>query len=252
MRTTPPPLARLVAGALLALTLSACGSTRIFHADFDADTPGRLPAENPPGAPAGDLIWTSAGSASTRVLAVADGAPFSNKSLRYFNADVPAYQRFVGFFSGPATIADDQTFYAYWTGSINLDPRGSSLRVWLGDSHFGTIAGLRFKDGKVEAEGPRAPGAPDAFQEIGRYSQTGTHFVLLTVEKRTATYRVSIIQRGEPNVTSGPLPVVDRAAMATRRPTLYLHYPDAASGSGSYGLDDVTISEKRPATPTGG
>jgi hypothetical protein len=223
--------------------LAGCGTTRIFYASFESDTVGSLPAENPPGPPDGDLIWTSVGNMPAALSVVGSGE-LATKSLRYANINIPAYQRFVGFFSRPVSLAPDKTFYAYWSGRIYDDPAGSPLHVYLGNAHFLPMALLEFHNGTVRVQ--TSGGSSPQFETIGTYTSGVQHFVVITVDKAARTYRVSILQRPV-SISTGPRPVLNDSALGTNRPTLYLFYSqDGASGSGRYFVDDVTLSEREP------
>lgn len=234
----------LCAGVLLMGT-AGCGSSKIFYANFDADVVGNRPAENPPGAPTGDLIWLST-STMNGIATVVNSGELPGKTMRYANVDVPLYNRYVGFIAAEVSLAANAKLYAYWNGYITDDPGGSGLEIWLGNSHFMALALIRFKDGKVYYQS--GPGSPSPYVEAGTYVPNRSHFVLITVDKGTQQYTVGIIQSGGgANINIGPRPVLNAPALETSRPSLYLMYNEEQDGNGRYFIDNVTISEKSPS-----
>jgi len=223
-----------------------CSCSKLFYANFDTDTVGNLPANSPPGAPSGDLIWSSV-SIPADGLKVVSNPAFSSRALEYRNVNTPLYQRYVGFFSKEGNIADNANIYAYWSGVLDLPSSGSGLRVWLGDGHFKPMAELRFKGSKISVR-TSSFGEEEAFEQIGTYSPERSHFVLIAVNKADGTFRISFLQNGN-NSNIGPLPVLSNAAMATSRPTLYMYYDEAGGSTGNYVFDEVTISKRIPDMP---
>lgn len=221
---------------ILVAMLSGCGTT-LFHADFEADTVGSLPAERPPTAPSGDLIYTT----DPRALSVIDSDALSSKSLRFVNVDIPV--SFVGFISRPVSLAPNNVFYAMWRGSINLDPTGSGLVMWLGNGNFSPVAGIRFKNGDIAVQTPPPDGV---WETIGSYSETTPHVVLIKVDGQTQTYTISFLQRGRRTITAGPHAANFSEALRTTRPTLYMNFYERTSGPGSYVVDNVLITQDEP------
>jgi len=229
----------------LASIMTVCGSTKIFFANFEADTVGGLPAENPAGAPSGDLIWLAT-STMNGIATVVNSGELPGKTMRYANVDVPIYNRYVGFFGSEITLGPSAKLYAYWNGYIVNDVNGSGLEIWLGNSHFMAMALIRFKDGKVYYQS--GPGSPSSYVEAGTYVPNRSHFILITVDKATSQYTVGILQSGGgTSINIGPRAVLNPGALSTSRPALYMLYGEENSGNGRYFIDNVTISEKEPA-----
>lgn len=225
----------------LSALVAGCGSTPIFRANFDSDPVGGLPNENPPGAPANDLIWTAAGSLPG-VVTVVNSGELSTRNLRYANVNVPLWNRYLGFVSAEVTLAPDKSFFAYWNGHIVDDPSGSGLDIWLGDGHFAVIALLRFKNGTISVR----TGTND-FEQVGSYVSGTDHFILLRVDKSSGMYTFSFLPARGQNFAVGPRPVLSSTALNTSRPTLYAYYSEDLNGSGKYFFDNITISEKEPS-----
>ena len=232
----------------LSFLLVGCNSSKIFYATFESDTVGNLPNEDPPESPAGDLIYTSAGgsSASGGSLEVINADVLSSgKTLLYRNVNIPLWYRYVGFVSKEVSWEDDRTIYAYWTGSIDLDPSGSSLRIWIGNGHFLPLALLEFNDGDIRLQ--TGTGSNSSFETLGSFNENSSHTIILNVDKATQTYAISIIQGGRAgNLNTGSRPVLNTDALETERPTLYMWFNEDLSGSGSYEIDEITISKENP------
>ncbi len=237
-------LGKFVCVMSFTVAIVGCGSSKIFFANFEADAVGGLPVENPPGDPAGDLIWLST-STLNGIVAVSNSGELPGKTMRYANVNVPLYNRYVGFLSKEVSLSSNAKLYAYWNGYIVNDVNGSGLEIWLGNSHFMALALLRFKDGKVYYQ--TGPGSPSPYVEAGTYVPNKSHFILITVDKATSQYTVGIIQSGGGGtINIGPRAVLNGAALATSRPTLYMLYNEEKNGAGKYFIDNVTISEKEP------
>ena len=229
---------------ILALSITGCGSSKIFYANFESDVVGNRPAENPPGNPTGDLIWLST-STMNGIATVVNSGELPGKTLRYANVNVPTYNRYVGFFASEVELGASAKIYAYWNGYIMDGVNGSGLEIWLGNSHFMALGLIRFKDGKVYYQS--GPGSPSAYVEAGTYVPNRSHFILITVDKATSRYTVGIIQSGGgTNINIGPRAVLNAEALDTARPTLYMMYNEESHGTGKYFIDNVTISEKSP------
>ena len=228
------------------LFMTACGSTRIFHADFNADRIGALPAEFPPTEPEEDRIWTSA-LGNTEIVQVVNRPPFTTPSLQCTNADVIST---VAFVSRPAPLERNQTFWAYWLGSIDLDPDGSGLSFSLTNSNR-PIAGLRFKNGRVELQ---TSSMPERYEPIGSYKERKVHMIIFEINKASQTYKLMMLQP-ESNVISldsGERTVLNAEAMEISYPSLYMQFYEPITGAGYYLIDDITITEKRPDIPETG
>jgi len=232
----------------LAFLCMSCNSSKILYATFESDTIGDLPNENPPESPTGDLIYTSAGSSSAgsgSLEVINANVLNSGKTLLYRNVNIPLWNRYVGFVSKEVSWEADRTIYAYWTGSIDLEPMGSSLRIWIGNGHFLPLALLEFDDGHVKLQ--TGSGSNSSFETLGDYNENSSHTIILNVNKTTQTYAVSIIQGGRTgNLNTGTRPVLNTLALETERPTLYMWFNQNKSGSGSYEIDDITISKENP------
>lgn len=226
--------------------LSACGS-KIFYATFQSDTVGSLPNENPPEDPTGDLIYTSGGTFASSQLAVVNNNILNSKSLKYNNANVETFYRFVGFVSKETSLAPEPKFGAYWNGVIDLDNSGSGLQIWLGDSHFVPIALLEFKNGNIRLQ--TSTGSSPTFENLGPYVEGVNHTIFISVHKANGTYGITVDQPGVGNdISTGSRNVLNIAALNTQRPTLYMWFKEEKSGSGFYMIDDVVIKKKDPSS----
>jgi hypothetical protein len=179
--------ARYSAAILTALALGACASGTLFRADFDADALGSLPDTTPPGNPTGDVIYVSDPTNALGQLAVVNSGALASKSVQYSNVNVPVYSRFVGFMSKEEVLPANQKFRALWAGRANLDPSGSPLDIWLGDSHFKALAAMRLENGQVRL---RTSNAPPQYENIGSYSESENHAVFITIDKGTQQYSI--------------------------------------------------------------
>lgn len=227
---------------MIPILVSACGSTSIFYATFEADTIESPPSENPPEDPPGDLIWTTAGPGYlNHTLSVVNDTKLSSKSLKYANINAPDFNRFVGFVSKEVSLDFGKTFYAYWSGHINLDNTSTGLHIWLGDAHLKAIAALEFKDGTVRLQ--TSEGETPTYEAVGTYANDEIHFVIMQVGKSCRCYKISIFQSGGGAIDTGIQRVLNQDALNTQRPTLYLLYFENTSGPGAYVFDNVTISE---------
>ncbi len=225
-----PSIATLIVAALFGLT--GCGS-KILYAPFDADVVGTLPDSSLPGSPSGDQLWSTAGS-DTTMLSVVNSPIFSSKSMRFVN-DGPTI-RYVGFFSkGISTSA--HKFYAYWSGTMS--PGSAPLDIWLGNTHFAGICGIRLENGNV-----RLSTGADAYETIGTYATDTSHVILFTVDKLAGTYDVAFLQSNH-NCSRHNVPILNASALATPKPTLYLAY-FGGGGVVNYVIDEVTITMKEP------
>ncbi len=228
----------MTAAGLVAATLGACATGKLFHADFNADSVGAPPAKNPPGVPSGDQIWTGDQPSGTE-LTVVQSAELNSKAASYRNLNLSTAQRFVGFFSQTTPLPANQKFRAWWNGRIDLTSTGSGLEVWLGDGHFGQIADFRFKDGNVRLK--TSGGSSPTYETIGTYNESETHTVFITVDKAAAQYSLVIIPG---SVLSGWRPVLSTEVMKTSTPTLYFYYyEDGKYGAGKYVVDNILIEK---------
>jgi hypothetical protein len=157
--------------------LNACATSKLFHANFDADSVGAPPATNPPGLPIGDQIWV----ADQSDLTVVQSPELNSKAVSYRNLNLGLWQRYVGFFSQTTAMPANQQFRASWNGRIDLTSTGSGLEIWLGDGHFAPIAAFRFKNGQVRLQ--TSGGSSPTYETIGSYNESETHTVFITVDR---------------------------------------------------------------------
>jgi len=230
--------ARHIAMILLMAILSGCGS-RLFHDNFDADTVGAAPNLSPPGDPVGDLIYLSGRRSPAVVVTDSD---FTGRSLRYRNSDMDVIERYVGFMSKEIDASSVQ-YWAAWNGRPNLPNNSSALDIWFGNSHFLPMLVLRFDNGQILLQ--TGSGATPTYDRIGSFTSGEFHTVIMRVNKDRGTYAVSIASSG-PAATSGERAVLNRDALTTLRPTVYMLYSEDVHSSGSYTMDNVLITESCP------
>jgi hypothetical protein len=223
--------------ALMPMALGGCASGTLLHADFDADTVGATPNTALPGSPTGDLIYLADPSNPSDQLIVVNSAALSSRSVKYSNVNVPVTSRFVGFMAKEEALGSTQKFRAIWAGRVDLAPAGSHLDLWLGDSHFKAIAALRLDNGQVLL---RTSNSPEQYENIGAYSESENHSVIITVNKATQQYSVVMAPN---SVLSGWRSVLSTDALGTDRPTVYFHFSEPASSSGNYVADGIAIEK---------
>lgn len=218
----------------------SCASGTLFRDDFGGHQVGQPPSLNPPGPPPGDEINISGiGIQPEHMPIVISDAALGSKALRYAETDSPLGNPYVAFVSAASSLPANQTFRAVWTGRIDLDPDGSGLDVWLGDTHFEVIAAIRFKNGNVLLR--TSGGAEPSYELLGPYQEGANHTVFITVDKGPGQYSAVVMPF---NVTSGWRPVLSTSAMSPSRPTLYMHFSEESrSSSGYYAIDEVHISK---------
>jgi hypothetical protein len=216
--------------------LSGCASGTLLSAKFDADSVGSAPNKSLPGSPAGDEIYLADPSNASNQVRVVNSGALASKSLRYSNVNMPVNSRYVGFLSKQTALPANQKFRAIWVARPNLDGSGSALDVWLGDSHFKSLAALRLDAGQVLLRTSNAP----QYESIGSFSETENHTVIITVDKQTQQYSI-VMMPG--SVLSGWRPVLNADALNTERPTLYLHFGENASSSRNYVIDNIAIEK---------
>ncbi|MCW5557548.1 MAG: hypothetical protein KIT22_06935 [Verrucomicrobiae bacterium] len=226
-------LGRLLLLALAGVFLGGCCSSPIFRANFDADTVGALPNSNPPGNPVGDTIWSTA-SGDPALLSVVNDPVFSSRSVRFANTG--PLIRYVGFIPIDASSSAEKIF-AYWAGVMGS--ASAPLDIWLGDTHFATIGGIRFESGNVRVR------TAAGYDTIGSYTPGVSHVVVLTFNRSAGTFGVSFLQGGNSS-SSTDLPLITPSAAGTIRPTLYMAYLGGGSASAQYVADDIVISERQP------
>ena len=231
---------RLIVSGVIAMStmaLGGCASGTLLHADFDADTIGAKPNTSLPGSPTGDLIYLSDPQNPSNQLIVVNSAALSSKCVQYSNVNAPVTSRFVGFMAKEEALGSKQKFRAIWAGRVDLAPAGSLLDIWLGDSHFKAIAALRLDNGQVLL---RTSNSPEQYENIGAYSESENHTVIITVNKATQQYSVVMAPN---SVLSGWRNVLSTEALGTDRPTLYFHFSEPASSSGKYLADGIAIEK---------
>jgi hypothetical protein len=223
----------------LTCSLLACESERLLWADFDEDTVGTRPAPNLPGDPAGDTFYTSAApGASPDTVRVVNDTDFG-RSLRYSNVAQPLYARYVGFIGADAD-ASATGYYTTWVGKMS-DARGASaLDVWFGDSHFASLAGLRFASGRVWLKTSLT-----GHELLGTYASGVQHVVIINVNREADTYQLSFIQSGR-SLASGSRPVLEPRATDTRNPSVYLYFSEERSSGAHYVIDEVQVAQSFP------
>ncbi|MDF1799599.1 MAG: hypothetical protein P1V81_10515 [Planctomycetota bacterium] len=233
---------------LALLLLPGCKTDVYFHDDFDSQFTNQLPAFDPPGDPVGDTLYSSAGSPGVPgQLVVVNDSTLGSHALRYANVPSAVNLRYLGFQAAPVALTDSDTYWAIWNGVIDLDPGGSDLRIWVGDSHFGT-GGAIVIDGDGTLRVQTSQGASPSYEDLGTVEEGVEHTVIWTFDRVAETYAVSILQpRGV--LQSGVRPVLDTAVLSTTRPMVYFWYHQGATGAGSYVSDDIEILVKEPATP---
>ncbi len=230
----PARLLQWTLAAALCFAHTSC--TTIFHADFDADAAGALPNANPPGIPAGDIIYSTAGG-STTMLSVVDDAVIGSRSLRFRNDG--GFAKYLGFI--PVNVSPSANrIYAYWRGVVGSS--NAPLDIWLGDTHFSGIGGIRFDGGNV-----RVRTGSDRFETIGTYQPNVLHAVIFTFHKSAGTFSVNFYQGGASLSRSG-LPIENATAGNTVRPTLYMSYYSGGASTARYFCDDVVISQREPGS----
>lgn len=218
---------------VLALLITGCASTPIFRANFDTDTVGALPNPNPPGNPVGDAIWSTA-AGDTNMLVVVNDPVIGSRSLRFAN-NGPLI-RYVGFIPVDMSSGADHVF-AYWIGVVGAT--SAPLDVWLGDTHFSAIGGVRFDGGNLLVR------TPTGYDSIGTYAAGTSHVMIFTFNKGAGTFSVSFLQ-GSHSASQEDMPLLSPAAGTTIRPTLYMSYFSGGSSSARYVVDEVIISEREP------
>jgi len=237
-----------LASGLLLMLLSGCQSDVYFHDDFDSQFPNQLPAFDPPGDPVGDTLYSSAGSPGVPgQLVVVEDATLGSRALRYANVPSAVNLRYLGFQSAPVALTDSTTYWAIWKGVIDLDPGGSDLRIWVGDSHFGA-GGVIVIDGDGTLRLQTSTGTSPTYEVLGSVVEGVEHTVIWTFNRVSETHAVSIFQPGGV-LQSGARPVLDPSVLSTTRPMLYFWYSQGATGTGDYVADDIEILVKEPATP---
>lgn len=226
-------LLRSTVAVAIGLVLTGCATSTIFRADFDTDEIDALPDPSPPGAPDGDMIWSTAGG-STTMFSVVNDPVLGSRSARFVNAGPSV--RYVGYLPVAASSGADR-IYAYWTGVIGS--ANAPLDVWLGDTHFAPIGGLRFENGDVRVR------TSSGYDTIGDYQSGMSHVVILTFDRVAGTFSVSFIQ-GSHSAARNDMPLLNASAGSTTRPSLYMAYLGSGSSSGQYTADEIVISEREP------
>ncbi len=231
----------------LAALSAGCDSNTIFSDNFNADTVGIPPNLDPPGNPVGDQIYLPAASEGTypSPAIVVNATGFSSNALRYSNNDIPYIWRYLGLLSADAdpTTTD---YLASWNGRLSLVSNSSALDVWFGDSHFGEIASIRFDGGHVYL---KTAISPPAYEDLGTVTYNANHTVWFNIDKENATYSFSLFQDSGDNRESGRRSVLNRDSLDTQNPTVYFWFSEeGVSSSGTYTVDDVTITESQPSS----
>ena len=215
---------------------SGCGSA-ILRDDFDADALNQPPAESPPGDPVGDLVYLSSPSSGSAVV-VSAPAGLSGRSLEYRNVNVPTYNRYLGFVGKEITPSSVE-YWAAWVGIPQLSNAASALDVWIGNSHFLALGGIRFNNGQIFRQA-----AGSSYVPIGTYTPGQRHTVIIKVDKAAQTYVISVF--GGQSVSTGTQTVLNPGALSTLRPSVYFWFSEESSSTSKYVIDDITITEACP------
>lgn len=222
---------RLSVLVLGALALSACNTTTLLDADFDADTPGRFPNPSPPGPPSGDAIEVfTLDPIALQVSAMG----ISGNSLLYRLAPDLNQATFIG----PLPSRRAPRYWAAWNGRAedftDLTP---AFNFTFGNFEIG-LAMLEI-EGNVFRVGGTA---------IGDVVLGGVHTVIMMIDTAAGTYTVSIVQPGSSPISAGPAPVLNAGVVARAadiRLTVFTDN-DGVAYPATYLLDTVLITEAEP------
>ncbi|GEM_PF-4042651 len=235
----------------LTIFLSACGSTKLFYADFDADTVSEGPNEYPPGDPELDHIYYTNSPVYGPVLQVVNIDEFDQhgNSIRYSaTGQTNTYYRLVSFqpYEWPHDPSTTE-YFAYWYGKLELSSSSPALDVGLGDDYlpYGSHwAGLRFKNGRILL---LTNVRSETFEEIGSYETGSTHFIVISIDIPSATYEIRILQDGRV-ISTGTRPVLNPESLhAGYAKSLNMCFCERGTyTSGSYLVDFVNISKRAP------
>ncbi|MGC1507384.1 hypothetical protein [Ketobacter sp.] len=217
--------------------LTGCDNTTIFNDDFSADAVGSAPSESPAGAPAGDQVYMSdVDQLSWQVVNNNFFDAAGSNSLQYSNIAVALWQRYLGMISENTNIPSNGRLLAIASGRPSLSASGSGLDIWFGDGHFGTMCGLRFKNGVLYKKTGNT-----SHQTIGSYTNNVNHVLIFNVDKATDICTISVIAQGV-TTDSGPINMWAPAVSDTTRPSLYYNYYQDVSSTSKYFVDSVSIS----------
>lgn len=228
------------------LSLSGCGSSRIFHADFELDAVGALPNANPPTEPTGDTIWLATrefggGDHGHAVSIISDGA-ISGKSLRYSNTNIPALVREIRFYSTEIST-NNNVYWAIWKGRLeNLSADSSPLEIHFGNLTLGTAA-FKIRNGELFL---RRGGSEQGFVAIGRISQVKNHQVVIQVDYANRVFDFTLEQEnGRLEAEGIPLSPGSPSFREDRLDIQVRFSGDNHHSSASYVMDDIEISQSR-------
>ncbi len=223
----------------LAMGLSlagGCGNV-LFHDSFDDDTIGSRPNLVPPGDPVGDLIYMSDPAGTS--LEVVSGAEAGDHDLKYQKTEASDISRYVGFLSKQIT-PDERAFTLIWNAKANLFNQDGPLDIWVGNTHFGAIAGIRIDNGRVlKRQGE------SSYIDIGAFRNDVDHTVVWTIDRDAETYSL-LLSGGGISISVDDEPITGQNELTylmTPRPTLYLLFGEGGTGASSYTIDNLRIAE---------
>jgi hypothetical protein len=243
-----------IALLFLMLFLSACGSTKLFYANFDADTVGEGPNEYPPGDPELDHIYYTNSPVYGPVLQVVNIDEFDQhgNSIRYSaTGQTNTYYRLVSFQPSQWPNPDPSTteYFVFWTGKLEVSSNSPALDVGLSDDYlpYGRHwAVLRFKNGRILLLTNVRLGDSETFEEIGSYETGSKHSILIHVDIPSATYDITILQDGREISTSTRHVLNPETIRHQTMPLIMCFCEYGENTPGSYLVDNVIISKRAP------
>ena len=221
--------------------LSACQSTKILTATFEADAINSPPAISLPGDPDGDEIEYH--NAIAPLLKVQNSTISGSKALHYtaltINNPPPVSSRYLSF-NGIGTDLSETLWFNH-TGQ-NM---GSTILIDVSDGHAHLMARMRISpNGDVGL----ATNISDAdYSDIIGNVGSETHTIVFTASPATLKYNVTIVKETPPAITAENKPMITDTAIYFKNPanpTLSFLHPDNAGTT--YAIGSVTITRKKP------
>jgi hypothetical protein len=219
--------------------LGGCKTTRLFHADFQADATGAEPNSSPPTQPVGDYISYASSTLGPQKLSVSS---LMGKSLMVRSTPTGIPFAFVGI----EKPHGNNPVYARYTGaSLGVSAPGQpGMTVALASGHYQTAMAITFKNGKVYN---------GFYSEVSEANLLGDcpyaepHIVLITFNFTARTYNLAILQTAAADIFRNNQPIDNDAFFSSERLLLAVFpQPGGETGNPMYAMDDVLITQKKP------
>ena len=236
----PGALARMATLLCAILWVGGCTPTRLFHADFEADTIGHQPNASPPTAPAGDYITYVPVPGGVEQLEISS---LMGKSVMVRSTPAANPVAFVGI---EKSYGNNPVYAIYNGASLGVAAAGPGVSIALASGHHVSAVAITFKNGKVYKGFPSDASAANLLGDIP-YAEP--HVVVISINPAAKTYNLSILQSAAADILRTNQPIANDAFFDSERLMLAVH-PEAGGEAGNpmYVMDDVLITQKEPST----